>query len=180
MNYRNLCHGTTKEAAINILETGFRFSPAHGTWCGEGIYFYDVEAKALWFAQRTCRKSSSSTPAIVYADILNIGRNDVVDLRTYADARDFQNIVTQLLADKRFTIDGVENETERIITLRALLIGYYAKYKRKKLVIGNYRQRFQPNDMGLINELNIVLGVETIYCVKDASILQNIRMMEVN
>jgi len=58
-----------------------------------------------------------------------------------------------------------------------MFIDYYARIKNVKLVIGIFRQRPQEKynvALDFANDLQIVFGVETIYCVKEQRILTNI------
>ena len=58
--------------------------------------------------------------------------------------------------------------------MRSWLIEFYAKTNNKRMVIGIFRQRPQADYAEAIefaNGLDIIFGVETIYCVKDASII---------
>lgn len=51
--------------------------------------------------------------------------------------------------------------------------------EKRKLVIGNFRQRPQPLYTKIIefaNSLDIVFGIETIYCVKDTNVISNIHL----
>lgn len=60
-----------------------------------------------------------------------------------------------------------------------MLISYYTDSANKKLVIGAFKQREQNlyNDaVDFAESLNLIFGVETIYCVKDVNILSNIRI----
>lgn len=69
------------------------------------------------------------------------------------------------------------DDVEKIIKLRAMLISYYADRKNKKLIVGNFRQRPQikyKHAIEFSNSLDMVFGIETIYCVKDKAIIENI------
>ena len=80
---------------------------------------------------------------------------------------------------KQIKIADVDDEVERKIRLRSALISFYAKETRCKLVIGNFRQRPQPlyeHAVEFANSLDMVFGIETIYCVKDTGIISNIRI----
>lgn len=182
--YNNLCHGTYKEAAEKIVIEGFKPSKAENSWCGAGVYFYDVKAKAWWSANRTCENVKAKTgikpkAAVVFADIIDIPKNDVLDLRAPADVEKFHEAVSGLFdGETEFKIKEVSNEEERIIDLRSMLISFYAEQTNKKLVVGIFEQREQPLHQKAIEfatRLRLVLGAETIYCVRDASIIQNIR-----
>ena len=59
-----------------------------------------------------------------------------------------------------------------------MLISYYSDKNNKKLIIGNFRQRPQPlyeHAIEFSNSLDMIFGIETIYCVKDTGIIENIR-----
>lgn len=182
--YRNLCHGTDEKSAEKIRKKGFIPSESKGNWCGAGIYFYDIKAKAWWSAQRTCNEIKKQTgekvsPKVVFADIIELPKKEIFDLRVHTDLCQFQSEMQQLLekAEARLEIDGIEDETERIITLRSMLIDFYAKRKNVKLVIGTFRQRPQEKHRDAIefaDSFQIVFGAETIYCVKEQEILTNI------
>ena len=76
-----------------------------------------------------------------------------------------------------FEISGIDNDIEKVIKLRAMLISYYADRNNKKLIIGNFRQRPQPlyeHAIKFSDSLDMVFGIETIYCVKDKDIIVNI------
>ena len=66
------------------------------------------------------------------------------------------------------------NETEKIIQLRSLFISYYAEKNDKKLIIGNFRQPMYEHAIEFSNSLDMIFGIETIYCVKDSNIIENI------
>ena len=50
--YRELSHGTDMESATIIRNNGFKISERSDSWCGPGIYFYDIKKKAWWAARR--------------------------------------------------------------------------------------------------------------------------------
>lgn len=91
---------------------------------------------------------------------------------------DFEQEISELFGEHEFEISGIQNKTEKIIKLRAMLISYYADKKDKKIIIGNFRQRPQPmyeHAIEFSNSLDMIFGIETIYCVKDKDIITNIR-----
>lgn len=54
-----------------------------------------------------------------------------------------------------------------------------AKKNNKKLVIGQFKQSQNSTNYSIIQftkNLNLVIEVETIYCVKSADILSNVRL----
>ena len=77
--YKDLCHGTDKESAVKIKIEGFKMKGGLDSWCGKGVYFYDIKKKAWWAAGRKCEEIRKATrkkvsPTVLYADI--IGLND--------------------------------------------------------------------------------------------------------
>lgn len=182
--YRDLCHGTDEKSAVSIIENGFEIRGSSSSWCGKGIYFYDIKKKAWWSAGRTCNCIKKQTgeklkPAVIFADILNIQDNDIFDLRTEKDLMHFEEATKKLFGNYKIVFRDEEDETERKIKLRAMLISYYSDVFNKKLVIGTFRQRPQPKYEHAIefsNSLDMIFGIETIYCVKDTDIIKNVRV----
>lgn len=59
-----------------------------------------------------------------------------------------------------------------------MLISFYAARMKSKMIIGCFRQREQPlyeHAIKFADSLDMIIGIETIYCVKDTSIISNIR-----
>ncbi len=179
--YRELSHGTDEKSAEKIKSGGFEVKGSTDSWCGQGVYFYDVKKKAWWAANRKCEEIKKRTgvkvkPEIVLADIIDIEDDKIFDLRAHRDLCDFESAIADLFGEYKFEITG-SNDIEKTILLRAILISYYADKSNKKLIIGNFRQRPQPKYEHAIefsNSLDMIFGIETIYCVKDTSIIQNI------
>lgn len=179
--YRELSHGTDEESAEKIKANGFEIRGRSDSWCGKGVYFYDIKKKAWWAANRKCEEIKKKSgkkikPTVLYADIINIDDNKIFDLRSYKDLCDFETEINSLLDEYSFELAGIE-DTEKIIILRALLISYYADRNDKKLIIGNFRQRPQrmyEHAIEFSNSLDMIFGIETIYCVKDKDIIENI------
>jgi len=183
-SYYGLSHGTDKESADAILSKGFITMGNLTSWCGKGVYFYDIKAKAWWAAKRKCeeikhKKGIRIRPTVILADITNIAKSDIFDLRVKKDLEEFEEMISPMLGDYRFSISGIEDEVERNIMLRAMLISFFADKRKSKLVIGCFRQRPQPlyeHAIEFADSLDMVFGIETIYCVKDTSIISNIRL----
>ena len=179
--YRELSHGTDVESATIIRNNGFKISERSDSWWGPGIYFYDIKKKAWWAARRKCSEIKKEPgkkvePTVLFADIIDIETDKIFDLRAYKDLCDFEEKITPLLGEYSFELSGM-NETEKIIQLRSLFISYYAEKNDKKLIIGNFRQRPQPmyeHAIEFSNSLDMIFGIETIYCVKDSNIIENI------
>ena len=153
--YRELSHGTDVESATIIRNNGFKISERS-------------EIK-----KETGKKVE---PTVLFADIIDIETDKIFDLRAYKDLCDFEEKITPLLGEYSFELSGM-NETEKIIQLRSLFISYYAEKNDKKLIIGNFRQRPQPmyeHAIEFSNSLDMIFGIETIYCVKDSNIIENI------
>ena len=182
-SYRSLCHGTTKNFAIEIRNNGFEPSVENGNWCGEGVYFYDIKAKAWWAAERKVQEISKiigkrQKAEVVYADIIDIPKEKIFDLRVHNDLCNFEKEVKDFLDDNPFGLESEELDVaEETIIKRAMLIGYYAKKNNFSLVIGNFLQRPRQENQHAIEfsqSLDMVFGIETIYCVKDLNIISNI------
>lgn len=142
--FRDLCHGTDVISANKIRESGINLSSAKGNWCGDAVYFYDIKAKAWWAANRKCRQIKEMTgkkiqSSVVFADILDIDKEEVFDMRIYKELCNFKQYVSQILSVSEFHIDEIDDQHGRIIQLRAMLIAYYAQKFQKELVIGHFR-----------------------------------------
>lgn len=103
------------------------------------------------------------------------------DLRSHSDLLDFKIFVDKLLKSSGgiLRISELQNDEERIIAFRSMLISYYTNSVNKKLVIGTFKQREQSSYNDAVNfaeSLNLIFGAETIYCVKDINILSNLRI----
>lgn len=172
-----------KNLQKKIRTEGFEINERSDHWCGKGIYFYDIKKKAWWAAKRKCNELKEKynrkvKPAVIFADIVNPEDDKILDLRAYKDLCDFEKSISGLFDRYSLEIDGVNNDTEKVIKLRSMLISYYADRNNKKLVIGNFRQRPQPKYEHAIefsDSLDMIFGIETIYCVKDKDIIENIR-----
>lgn len=184
-NYYRLCHGTDQESAQKIISEGFLLKGDTNSWCGKGVYFYDIKKKAWWWAKLTCERlkkeeNRNVKAAVIFADIINISTDEIFDLRAKQDLERFEECVKPIFEEcKAIAIPGVQNETERRILLRSMLISYYADISKTKLVIGNFRQRPQPlyeHVIEFADSLDMIFGIETIYCVKDISILSGIHI----
>lgn len=185
-SFYGLCHGTDDTSAKKIIEEGFKPSSADNKWCGAGVYFYDVEAKAWWYADKTCKTIQKRDnleeiplPAVVRADVVNLNKKFIFDMRARGDMSQFKSEIDSMFGNnKHIEIDGCK-DFEAIVLLRSALISTYAESKNKKLVIGTFKQREHKEDRQLIafaNGLNLVLGAETIYCVKDNDVISNRRL----
>lgn len=183
-SYMQLSHGTTENAAISIKKDGFILSQEKGNWCGKGVYFYDIKAKAWWAAKRKCEEVKKETgkkskPTVIYADVIDLPREQIFDLRVYSDLCEFENLVAPMLEKNPFDIMGIEEESEKekIIILRSILISFFAYKNNKKMVVGHFLQRPQPlyeQAIRFSSSLDMIFGIETIYCVKDINIITNI------
>ena len=105
--------------------------------------------------------------------------DETFDLRVKKDLEKFEEFVNLILPKKEKIIISEIDDAERKIRLRSALISFYAKETQCKLVIGSFRQRPQPlyeHAIEFANSLDMVFGIETIYCVKDTGIISNIRI----
>lgn len=184
-SYYELSHGTDQQSAEKIVSDGFMIEGNSTSWCGKGAYFYDIKNKAWWAANRKCEQIEKDEkrkckPAIVFADIIDIPLEDIFDLRVKKNLEDFEAYIQPIFEGfNEIVLDEVDDEVERKIMLRAMLISYYADDNNFKLVIGHFRQRPQPlyeHAIEFANSLDMIFGIETIYCVKDTAIISNIRL----
>ncbi|MDO4487152.1 MAG: hypothetical protein Q4C46_11285 [Bacillota bacterium] len=181
--YRDLCHGTDIESAEKIKEDGFELRGDDTSWCGKGVYFYDIKNKAWWAAARHCDNIRNETgkkikPTVLFADVVDINKSRVFDLRVYKDLCSFESYINDVFGEYVFELDDNISAEEKQIVMRAIMIDFYSKKNNKQLVVGCFRQRSQPiynHAIEFANRLELVFGVEIIYCVKDTSIISNIR-----
>ena len=64
-----------------------------------------------------------------------------------------------------------------ITNVKLAIIRIIKSKNNKKLIIGNFRQRPQAmyeHAIEFSNSLDMIFGIETIYCVKDKNIIENI------
>lgn len=112
--YRELSHGTDEESAEKIKANGFEIRGRSDSWCGSGIYFYDIKKKAWWAANRKCEEIRKETgkkfkPAVLFADIIDIDDDKIFDLRAYKDLCDFEEGISQLFGEYSFELSGIED-----------------------------------------------------------------------
>lgn len=182
--YEDLYHGTLEEYAREIVATQ-KFVPSKEGWCGKGIYFYDNKAKAWWSANRTRenarRKGNVGAVAdIVIADIKQLARSCILDLRSPEDLEKFANFVNQFLKDDDFKIETKDGKEEKKIK-RAMLLSFYCKENNIKLIIGYFQQQSRDRIETLkpfADTWQLAIGIETIYCAKEPTIVCNIRRRE--
>lgn len=184
-SYFELSHGTDQQSARKIISEGFNIEGNSTSWCGKGAYFYDIKNKAWWAGKRKCEQIEKIEhrkikPAVVFADIIDIPLEEIFDLRVKKDLEDFEEYIQPIFEGvNEIVVAGVDDEVERKIILRSMLISYYAEKNNCKLVIGHFRQRPQPlyeHAINFADSLDMIFGIETIYCVKDTGIICNIRL----
>ena len=181
-SYKDLYHGTTEPRAVKIVDTQ-TFIPSEKGWCGSGVYFYDNKAKAWWSAKRTCRneKLKGNKPGkagIVIADIKPLKRAFILDLRSPDDLKRFADFVDEFLQDDNFEIEEEISEDQCLKYKRAMLLSFFCKENGRKLIIGYFKQEAQEkidSTRKFADSWELAVGIETIYCAKDTSIIENIR-----
>lgn len=180
--YKNLYHGTIEEYANIIIDTQ-SFIPSENGWCGSGVYFYDNRSKAWWSAHRTSaikneKGNSSSAACIVIADVKPLSRSSILDLRSNEDLKDFADFVENCLSDFHFCFENKISEDESLRLKRAMLLSFYCLENNIKLIVGYFRQNTPANMDAykkFVDDWQLAIGIETIYCVKDVEIICNIR-----
>ena len=112
-SYYNLSHGTDKISAENIKTKGFVLSGDETSWCGEGVYFYDIKAKAWWSADRKCNELkqkgfSGVKVAVILADIENIYK---IQAGTYEqiEKKEMLNLKTDEQIAKEYDFSEFDN-----------------------------------------------------------------------
>lgn len=179
-SFLGLYHGTDEVSAKIIKENGFELSKAEGNWCGCGVYFYDVKDKAWWAAKRKCEQIKKERriklkSSVVVADIIDVPKSDIFDLRSKSNLDEFEKTIRPILNGVSLSLHDDTNEEERIIKLRSALIQFFADKHNKKIVVGHFKQRYQPEYLHtkiFTDKLDIVFGIETIYCVKDKNLIE--------
>lgn len=179
-----LYHGTTREFKKQILEEGFRDSTAQSSWCGNGVYFYDIKDKAWWAANRKAseigkKQQCKVQSAVITVGIENLNSECICDLRDPKQMHNLQELANNLMSDEgdKLSIlngDSPLNDDEQLIILRSMLIGFYAQEQGFKLVIGNFEQRDREEYKAIkefASKIKMMTCVELIYCVKDKSVI---------
>lgn len=182
-SYKGLYHGTTMESADKILHEGFNLSTSNKL-LGPGIYFYDIRKKAAWWASQTCRRKQESDKgelpkqAVLSCNINKINCDMVMDLRDYKEVVKFGVFADEYLKSHVIEIEGNE-EFSREERIRSLLIATYADENNKKIIIGNLKQRSRDRmeeGIKIADKYNLIVGAETIYCVTDPTIIENLEL----
>lgn len=80
-----------------------RVLPNASSWCGSGVYFYDIKAKAWWAANRKCEEIKKRTgkkikKTVVFVDIIDIKKTDIFDLRIKSDLEVFEKFAIPFLS----------------------------------------------------------------------------------
>ena len=172
--YKDLYHGTTDEYATAIINAN-EFTPSKTGWCGYGVYFYDIKAKAWWSANRTCSINKQSNPAVIIADIQPLSRVQILDLRSINGIKDFADFVNDTLAELDFDIDNCLDSFECTRLKRAILLDLYCEKNDIKIVVGYFRQDRISDCKNFADAWQLAIGIEAIYCVKDPTTICNIR-----
>ena len=176
--YRELVHGTDMESAENILAQGFELRGDLRSWCGEGVYFYREKNKAWWTAKRKCHQLKKELgrkvkPIILFADIYELPVNDILDLRKQKDFKAFKDFVQGMFDEEKAKIGG---DDEALRQVRAALISFYADKHHKKLIVGDFEQEREQDEYDrFAKDLRIISRKEEIFCIKDTSIISNVR-----
>lgn len=175
-----LYHGTCETAALDIKTNGFVINGDNKSWCGKGVYFYDIKDKAWYAAQRKCdeikKLSHVKENHCVIVSNITVDKSSIFDLRIQKQMVDFQKFVIELFQGET-GIKIVKNSNfDEINEKRAMYISFYASRSNKKMIIGCYkmRKRDEIKELYAFSEsLNLIFNVETIYCIKDLSIIKS-------
>ena len=116
--------------------------------------------------------------AVVYADIVGLKKEDILDLRVPQSFVGFIEFANKFLSIGHIQDRPGVSDEENLINRRSILISAYSKAIEAKLVIGFFEQREREriaDEIRMAKGYNMVVGIETIYCVKDSTILSNIK-----
>ncbi len=182
-----LYHGTTAELKKQIMVEGFRDSTASNSWCGNGVYFYDIKDKAWWAAQRKAHeiekeKKCKVVGEIITAQINNLSSEYICDLRDPKQMDKLQEFADTLCDEEGAKLSIlIENSPldydEQLIILRSMLISFYVREREFKLVIGSFEQHERDEfkkAKEFASKLKMMTCEELIYCVKDKSVISKI------
>jgi hypothetical protein len=86
-------HGTSQDAAADILKSGFRPSRNDYDWLGDGIYFFEDSAERAW---AWARELFGAEAAVVGAEI---ELKDCMDLKQPSWAKLLNELYNEFLAD---------------------------------------------------------------------------------
>lgn len=123
------------------------------------------------------KRGQSVKPAIIMADIINISKDNIFDLRIPDSCKKLTALIDEIQEDGGLEFLGCTEEEEKI-ELRAKLIEFYCNEHNVKLLIGTFRQKSRSEvkeAVAVAEMLGLVTGAETIFCAKDTSIISNIR-----
>ena len=181
--YTHLYHGTTEDIANVIVHTK-KFIPSKKGWCGTGVYFYDNKSKAWWSAKRTCSIANSNgrkkvRPEVIVADIKQLNRSLILDLRCPDDLSRFKVFVKDFMSNNGdFDIKEPLSTDDLRELKRALLLNFFCINVETQLVIGNFKQHPREENESIrqfAQEWRLVTESETIFCAKNPDIIHNIR-----
>lgn len=186
-SFKELYHGTSVSFFEDISHNGFRKSE-HG-WCGQGVYFYDVKSKAWWSANRTCRVLKSHTgekhkPGVIFVNIPDIAKEKILDLRDFRNVNLIKEFYTKnldsILVHDKYSINTNPTKEDKT-KLRSAILDFYSQKNDIDMVIAYIKQE-DNNDIDLslefANLLGLVVGAETIYCVREITSIKIIKFIQ--
>ena len=169
--YLGLAHGTIKKYADKIIKSGFEYS--EDGWFGYGVYFYDNKSKAWWSANRTARKHevNKNESILVFADIIKLNVDYILDLRIKKEIKKLKEFTDDLFKNNSVHFDDTNKKRSAVLSF------FLEKVNNIKLVISAVKREDDEikNENSFIDSLGMLYNFETIYCVKDKSIIENVR-----
>lgn len=103
-------HGTSYKAANNIVSNkSFNYSTKNYEWLGKGVYFYELQSKANWWAKK-------KTNGRVLKCEINVGDDELFNL----DIPENENLI-MTFADELSKIGGITFSSDKTIRRCQLL-----------------------------------------------------------
>lgn len=120
-------HGTSKVAALNILDTqSFKKSDKKNEWLGRGVYFFELLEKAQWWSRY------KSDPTVLEATIV-VENEKFLNLDDTPQVNDFISFIIKLEeSDTQFVFSN--DQTER----RCQLLNIYMEYRDYHVVVKTF------------------------------------------
>lgn len=140
---KEICyHGTCTKYRYSIEKEGF--DPAkckyrNDHWLGQGVYFFDDYAKALWWAS-TISTQNGNCGGVVFESLIEADDKEVLDL-------DDNNQLDHFLTETLSTLDDIKKECAGKMPIfhgdeifRALFFDYYKERNGISVTIGTFQK----------------------------------------
>lgn len=170
-------HGTDKKWVSAIISDKFTYRKNKEHWLGNGVYFFIDLDLAKWWTTNPTKKFGGNIDkrAIIHCNI-SVGRDEVLDLRTLQDYKQFVDIYREEYLPNFFNRGIIFNKKIQARTIRCAYCDYLKTRYNLKMIIGTFympTQPYLPEKYGkLFNRFNISY-IEAQICVFDQDIIKN-------